>query len=117
MAVIGFETRRRFSYAQGRAFGNVGAYEQIDGTLTFAVDPAHPANREIVDLGLAPRDASGRVRFRADGGQPFLITVEVKSRNAGLSEEYVNRVPIGGRSAAGISMLGNKALVSVFVSS
>src|SRR5437868_9084643 len=41
-------------------------YERVDGTLHFAVDPAHPANTRIADLGKAPRDADGRVRFWGD---------------------------------------------------
>ncbi len=42
------------------------AYERLEGSLHFAFDPAHPANDAVVDLDLAPRDADGRVRCRAD---------------------------------------------------
>ncbi len=70
MSVIQFEQTRRFPYADGTSFGtdarSAGAYEQIDGVLTFAVDPATDANKRIVDLKLAPRDENGRVRFKAD---------------------------------------------------
>lgn len=66
MSVIEFNQQRRFSYADGAEFGAVGSYEQIDGELLFAVDPASPANAMIADLGLAPRDENGLVRFRAD---------------------------------------------------
>ena len=66
MAVVDLEPIRRFPYAQGREFGNAGPYEQIDATLTFAVDPAHRANSLIVDLQYAPLDSDGRVRFTAD---------------------------------------------------
>src|SRR5262249_55385846 len=31
-----------------------------------SVDPKHPANARVVDLGLAPRDAQGRVHFVTD---------------------------------------------------
>jgi Alpha/beta hydrolase domain len=41
-------------------------YERIDGVLHFAVDPSNPANRRIVDLDRAARDAAGRVRFSSD---------------------------------------------------
>jgi hypothetical protein len=41
-------------------------YERLDGSLHFAVDPAHPANARIVDLDRAPRAADGRVHFSAD---------------------------------------------------
>lgn len=66
MAVIDFSLSRRFAYADGKAFDNTGPYEQIDGVLTFAVDPDADANRLIVDLERAPRDEDGRVRFSAD---------------------------------------------------
>jgi hypothetical protein len=66
VAAIEFKLARRFPYAAGRSFGRVGAYEQIDGILTFAVDPSNEANRLIVDLARAPRGDDGRVRFSAD---------------------------------------------------
>jgi hypothetical protein len=66
LSVVAFKLSRRFAYADGKSFGDTGAYEQIDGILTFAVDPAAEANRLIVDLARAPRDEDGRVRFTAD---------------------------------------------------
>ncbi len=66
MAVVNVEISRSQPYAEGRAFGEHGAYTRIDGILTYAVDPDHRANRLIVDLDLAPRDEQGRVRFRSD---------------------------------------------------
>ena len=41
-------------------------YENVEATVTFAVDPTHLANERIVDLELAPRDADGLVRYDAD---------------------------------------------------
>lgn len=41
-------------------------HEWVAATASFAVDPGHPANRRIVDLDLAPRDADGLVTFDAD---------------------------------------------------
>jgi hypothetical protein len=49
--------------AEGRSFGQVGPYEKLTGKLTISLDPA---KESIVDLDLAPRDADGRVRFKAD---------------------------------------------------
>lgn len=66
MAVTHLEIRSHTPLADGAAFGDVGPYERLEGTIHFAVDPAHPANACIVDLDLAPRDAQGRVRFSAD---------------------------------------------------
>jgi hypothetical protein len=66
MAVTKLLITSRRPFAQEKAFGNVGPYEQLDGIAYFAVDPQHAANRVITDLQLAPRDASGRVSFSAD---------------------------------------------------
>ncbi len=66
MAVSRLEIRSREPYEGGIAFGDAGAYERLDGVIHFAADPAHPANRLIVDLDRAPRDIEGCVDFRAD---------------------------------------------------
>ena len=60
------EVTSRSTFAGGREFGDVGAYEKIRGRLFYAVDPASVANAPIVDLTLAPRGADGRVRFSGD---------------------------------------------------
>jgi Alpha/beta hydrolase domain len=41
-------------------------YEWISAVAHYAVDPAAPANARIADLGLAPRDGDGKVRFSGD---------------------------------------------------
>lgn len=66
MALTRFEIVRRAPYAGGRDFGRTGPFEQMDGTAHFAVDPSHPANATIIDLGLAPRNGDGLVEFQAD---------------------------------------------------
>ena len=66
MAVTRFEIRRREAYCDGAPFGEAGAYERLDGVAHFAVEPAHAANREIVDLARAERGADGLVHFEAD---------------------------------------------------
>ena len=53
-------------YENGRSFGPTGSYELTRGTVDFAVDPAAPANAQIVDLGRAPRGEDGLVEFSAD---------------------------------------------------
>ena len=50
----------------GRAFGSAGAYELIVSKVHFAVDPASPRNRVVVDLEKAPRNAAGLVELTAD---------------------------------------------------
>src|SRR5580704_10091569 len=44
----------------------VNGYERIAGKVYFAVDPKLPANRAIVVIDLAPRNAAGSVEFSAD---------------------------------------------------
>ncbi len=52
--------------ADGAEFGAIGSYEVVEGRLHFALDPTSPFNARIVDLGLAPRNAQGRVETVAD---------------------------------------------------
>ena len=66
MPVTKIEITSRRAFAGGEAFGDVGPYEQLDGTAYFAVDPKNSANETITDIELAPRDASGLVNFSAD---------------------------------------------------
>ena len=56
-------------FLDGARFGDVGAYEWIEGIATGAVDPAHPGNAGIDGIALAPRNPAGLVEYRA----PFVI--------------------------------------------
>lgn len=49
----------------GERFGEIGQYERLRGTVTGAVDPDDPRHRGIVNLTGAPRNAEGRVEYRA----------------------------------------------------
>jgi hypothetical protein len=89
MAVTTLLITSRRPFAQEKAFGHVGPYEQLDGTAYFAVDPDHPANQLITDLPLAPRDASGRVQFAADWR--LLRPVEPPRGNHRLLFDILNR--------------------------
>jgi hypothetical protein len=60
------EISSRTDVLGGHSYGSVGPYEWLEGRAHFALDPAHPGNRAIVDLGLAPRDSRGLVEFSAD---------------------------------------------------
>jgi hypothetical protein len=100
MAVLGIEVTRRTPYAGGAQFGDAGAYDRIDGLVTFGVDPENAANAGIVDLNLAPRDENGLVRFRGDlclliPGDPKRgsrrLIVELPNRGRKLLPRYVNR--------------------------
>lgn len=95
MAVTALEIQQRSPVLDGRPFGAAGAYEKIAGVLRFALDPAHPANAGITDLGLAPRDARGRVEAAADfyllrpvdparGNRRLLLDVPNRGRKVAL---------------------------------
>jgi hypothetical protein len=83
------EIFERVPFAEGKSFGNIGAYERIRGRLTFTADPNAPENAGIVDLKLAPRDAQGRVVYAAD----FLMLkpVDPTRSNSRILYEVNNR--------------------------
>jgi hypothetical protein len=56
----------REPFAAGTAFGDVGPYERLAGRILFAIDPNDAANRMIVDLDHAPRNAAGLVEYSTD---------------------------------------------------
>jgi hypothetical protein len=89
MPLTRFEIAAREPYAGGRRFGAVGAYEQVDGTAHFAVDPAHPANAPICDLKLAPRNAAGLVELSAD--LSIVLPVDAAKANGTCIVELPNR--------------------------
>jgi hypothetical protein len=60
------EIATRTDVLNGKAFGNAGPYEKLQGTAYFAVDPSNPRNRVIADIDLAPRNREGKVEFSAD---------------------------------------------------
>jgi hypothetical protein len=66
VAVVRLEITARSPFAEGQPFGEAGPYQLLEGTAHFAIDPQHPRNAAITDVGLAPRDATGKVRFSAD---------------------------------------------------
>lgn len=82
----------------GRAFGDVGPYEVLSGTIEFAVDPANPHNSVVVDLDKAPRNAQGKVEFSSD---IWVLRPKNPAKGNGvLFFDVVNR--------------GNKSLLQVF---
>lgn len=66
MAVTGLEIQQRSLVLGGESFGSAGPYEKIAGIVRFAHDPDHPRNRDITDLGRAPRNVGGLVESWAD---------------------------------------------------
>ena len=59
--VVRVDVERRTTLAGGAPFGAAGVYERITGRIHFAFDPRNPANRRMVDLDRAPRNAAGEV--------------------------------------------------------
>ena len=60
------EITSRVIVAGGKNFGEAGPYELVRGRLHYAVKPDALGNNLIVDLQLAPKDATGRVNFTGD---------------------------------------------------
>jgi len=89
MPVVNFQIISRRRFAEGASFGEVGAYEQVDARVTFAVDPDHEVNAAIVDLELAPRDADGCVRFTSE--LSLLVPAKAGAGNGRLLVDVVNR--------------------------
>lgn len=89
MAIVGVQITNRGPYADGKAFGDVGAYERIDATVEYAVDPANEANLQIIDLDLAPKAADGLVHFTGD--LTLLKPSDDSKGNRRLLTDVVNR--------------------------
>ena len=102
MALTRLEISARRAFAAGHKFGEVGAYEQLDGTAQFAVAPEHSDNAVIADIRLAPRNAAGRVPFSAnfrilkpvdnDHGNGRLL-LDVPNRGRELALKNLNSAP------------------------
>ena len=104
MALTKLEIRTRKPFAGGESFGDVGRYEQIDGVAHFAVDPAHPDNAVIADIGLAPRNGDELVEFSADFRVVKLVDndhgngrllLDVVNRGKELALKNINSAPDG----------------------
>jgi hypothetical protein len=76
-------------FADGHGFADAGAYERVTGSVHFALDPADPANANVVDLALAPTNAQGLVEFTAD--LDILKPVDLARGNGRLLYDVNNR--------------------------
>lgn len=85
--------RTRTSPALGGAMfgqnGQIGQYEQLDGTAYGTVDPSDPANAVIQDIALAPRNADGTVSYSMDVS--ILKPINPANGNHVLLYDVVNR--------------------------
>jgi hypothetical protein len=67
----------------------IAGYERLHGKVYFAVDPKLTANRAIVDIDLAPKNARGFVEFSAD--LRILRPKDQARRNGTMILEVSNR--------------------------
>ena len=102
MELTRWDVARRESYAEGRAFGDYGAFEIIEGRVHYRVDPLDPRNAGIVDLHLAPRDEDGLVAFSGDftlvspcERLPRKLLIDVPNRGRRLAFSMFNRATPG----------------------
>jgi hypothetical protein len=88
-ALVRIEVSERSPILNGQSFGKAGSYERMIGKAYFAVDPMAAANRDVVNLKLAPRNAKGQVEFYAD----FVLFVPTspEKSNGTLLFEVSNR--------------------------
>src|SRR5262245_51673377 len=93
MPVTRFEVRQRRPLAGGARFsgpaGEVGAYEELKGRLSLAIDPLHASNHRITDVELALRAANGSVEWSTDVS--ILLPVDRARCSGRVLLDVVNR--------------------------
>src|SRR4051794_32886658 len=87
--ITAIEITARAPFVGGVHFGDIGAYERLDGVAIGEIDPAHPANRGIVNIDRAPRNARGHVEYRSD--VCILRPADPERGNARILYEVNNR--------------------------
>ena len=76
----------------GQTFGDVGAYQLMQGRAQFTFDPASERARRIVDIDKAPVNADGLVEFSAD------VTIMAPASPEAGSQVLFYEVPNRGRN-------------------
>ncbi len=84
----------------GFSWPGVGQYEKIYGKAFGEIDPADPKNAVIVDIGLAPKNASGKVEYSFDFY--ILKPIDLSKSNHKMLYEPPNR---GGKTWAAFNRL------------
>ena len=123
MAVTSIDIKERGPYAGGMSYGDVGAFEQLDGAVHFAVDPSDPANSLITDLELAPKNAAGLVEFSTDfrivrpvdldkGSHKLFFDVVNRGNPASLY--MINGAPSNDRTSPGDGFLMRRGYTQVW---
>src|SRR6266446_3190305 len=95
----------------GYSWPGVGQYEKIVGTAFGEVNPADPRNSVIVDIELAPRNASGNVEYSFDfyilkpinlGNGAHKVMYEPPNRG-GKTWASLGRFPAGGNDPGSVT--------------
>ena len=93
----------------GYSWSGVGQYEKIVGKAFGEIDPNDPKNAVIVDIQLAPRNASGHVEYAIDfyilkpidlAKGNHRVFHEAPNRGTKLFGAYFNRMPTAGNDPA-----------------
>ena len=100
--LLRIDVTERSDVLDGASFGQTGPYERVVGKAYFGVDPTLPANRIIVDIDLAPKNAEGLVEFSSD--IYLLKPKDVAKGNRAVLFEVSNR---GGKGALGMYNRGS----------
>src|SRR5689334_19926200 len=66
MPIVAIQVEKIEPFAEGRSFGEAGAYLRVRGVVKGVLDPQRPENRVIADIDLAPRNAQGLVEYESD---------------------------------------------------
>jgi hypothetical protein len=82
----------------GYSWPGVGQYEKIAGKAYGELDPSNPLNAVIVDLALAPRNASGKVEYSFDFY--LLKPIDLSKGNHKMLYEPPNR---GGKTISALN--------------
>lgn len=83
------EITRVESAFDGLSFGNIGTYEKVVGHASAEVDPTHPLNAGIINIGKASTNAAGQVEYRV--GFYLLKPADLQRGNRRILYDVVNR--------------------------
>ncbi len=87
--VVSVEVTDKQPWAGGQAFGAVGSYEVLRGTVRYAIDPRSASARDVTDIQHAPTNARGLVEYSG----PFVLIrpVDATRGNHSTLVEVANR--------------------------
>jgi len=66
MPITGITISAVEPFAEGKTFGDAGAYVRVRGVAQGVLDPEAPDNVGIVDLDKATRNKAGQVEYATD---------------------------------------------------